>query len=73
MPVTDPISLLHCERFSSGVCLMRGDMHPPLVLSMRAQHVVKTRDYTATVAKRVAFLRRQAMVMSVSITSPNTA
>ena len=73
MPVTDPLSLLRRERFPSGICLLRGDMLPPLGLSMPVLHVVRTRDYTATAATRVGFLRKQAMVMSVSITSPNTA
>jgi hypothetical protein len=47
--------------------------NPTLVLSMHALDVVVTRDHSATAAKCAAFLRRQAMVMSVSITSPNTA
>jgi hypothetical protein len=53
---------------------MRGyTKNPTLVLSMYVLDVVIPRDYSATAAKCAAFLRRQAMVMSVSITSPNTA
>lgn len=69
----DPLSLLRRERCPSGICLLRGDMLPLLVLSIPVLHMVRMHDYTATAATRVAFLRKQAMVMSVSITSPNTA
>jgi hypothetical protein len=56
-------------------CAARGGeaKNPTVVLAMQALEVVMTPAYSAAAATCAAFLRRQAMVMAVSITSPNTA